>query len=647
MNTKPTQILLIEDNPGDVLLVRHHLKDASFKYDLLTAETLYEGVEIIKNHAVDIALLDLSLPDCVGFKTLVRYIELVPQSPVIVLTGMNNEIVGNQAVKAGAQDFLVKGQFDGKFLGRSIRYSIQRFLSLRKMEETQREMTIVQKRAQKAHQLAGFGNWEMDLVSGEMNWTDEVCRILGVHPGGCSPGLPQFLKFIHPDDRSGAEKFFEDAVKDGRLYEIEFRIIVGAASVRYLSAHAQIFIDDSSRRMSLIGGLQDVTARKLNEQAALERNVGRQTATLKKEILTDMGFHIRTPLTSIINLLYLFENGPIPPYQTELMEGLKTSVADLSATVTQLLTFSLLGAQNLKPEPEICDSADFFNSLKKLVQFKADKSKVLLEFQTDETLSPSVLFDAKKITQIVYTLFEHALAQINGARKISIHAREESARQKSYLYLLLTYSGKNMTVAQLEELLSAEKILETPASGDLEAYQRQVALAVVGKLTTVLEGTCRVYFKNGETCFEIKTPLQIVRPPATDVPAPEASVKILLVEDHFLHQMGARKILTSWSPLVTVDIAENGIVAVEKFLAHTYDLILMDIQMPVMNGWEATKRIRERSAIPIIGLTASASIQEAEQAKKLGMNDYMAKPFKPRELYQKITDALAGIVKIT
>ena len=117
---------------------------------------------------------------------------------------------------------------------------------------------------------------------------------------------------------------------------------------------------------------------------------------------------------------------------------------------------------------------------------------------------------------------------------------------------------------------------------------------------------------------------------------PEVPLKILLVEDHFLNQIATKKVLTTWSDLVTVDIAENGLIRVEKYREHGYDLILMDIQMPVMGGIEATQKIREKSLVPIIALTANSSKQEAEKCKEAGINDYVSKPFKPLDLYSKI-----------
>ena len=138
-------------------------------------------------------------------------------------------------------------------------------------------------------------------------------------------------------------------------------------------------------------------------------------------------------------------------------------------------------------------------------------------------------------------------------------------------------------------------------------------------------------------------PVKAVKQIILDSTAPLSPLKILLVEDHFLNQMATKKLLTSWSSFVTVDIAENGMVAVEKFRSHGYDLILMDLQMPIMNGFDATTRIREKSNVPIIALTATATKQEADKCFEIKMNDYISKPFKPDELYIKIMNALAMV----
>ncbi len=643
-NRQSTHILLIEDNPGDTQLVKIFMKDAAFKYELYLAETLFEGQDVINKQEIDIVLLDLSLPDTQGFKTLNLYLEKVPHVPVIVLTGVNNEIVGYQAVKAGAQDYLVKGQFDGKLLGRSIRYAIQRHKEVQKLEETKREMTINERRIVKAQQLASFGNWEMDLVSNEMIWTDEIYRIFGFLPGSITTGLSDYINYVHYEDKEAIEEFFENAMKDGKLYKVEHRIVVDGTSIKWLAIHGQVFCDDMTNRTMLVGGVQDITERKTSEQMIVEQNINRQTSMMKDEAMQDMSFHIRTPLSSIVNLLYVIETTTISPLQTELVDGLKTSVDDLSLMINNMLNFSMLVSQNLKPENEEIPITDFSNSLKKVIQIKADNAKVKLDFSLGNDLPEKIVADSKKITQIIYNLIDHATRYTPTGNRMNVALDVTQVDKQAMLNIGASYTGKTLTTNQIKELLEENKILETIKNDINENDKQQLSLAIVSKLVKILKGTFNITVKNNDTTmFEVALPIKTIKVLQFDATAPDEPLKILLVEDHFLNQMATKKLLMNWSPLVTVDIAENGLIGVEKFKAHGYDLILMDLQMPVMNGFDATIRIREKSAIPIIALTATASKQEADRCFEIGMNDYVSKPFKPNELYMKMMSALANV----
>jgi CheY-like chemotaxis protein len=636
-----THILLIEDNPGDAQLVKIYMKDAAFKYELFVADTFFEGTDILNKQEIDLVLLDLSLPDSQGFKTLNRYMELTQTIPVIVLTGVNNEIVGNQAVKAGAQDFLVKGQFDGKLLGRAVRYAIQRNKEFQKLEDTKRELTINERRIVKAQQLAGFGNWEMDLVSNEMVWTDEIYRMFGFNPGTITTGMSDYVGNVHYEDRDTVEQFFDDAMKDGKLHKIEHRIVVEGTSIKWLAIHAQVFFDDITQRMLLVGGAQDVTERKMNEQLIMEQNINRQTTMLKEEALSDMSFHIRTPLSSLVNLLYLIETTTVSPQQKELVEGMKISVDDLSLMINNLLNFSMLVSQNLKPENEEINVRDFFLSIKKVIQIKADNSKIKLDFIYFDDLPEKIIADPKKITQIIYNLIDNAIRFTPATGKITMELGVQNVDKQASLYIKTGYQGRALSIAQIKELMEENKILETIKNEPSDSDKQQLALAIVGKLVKILRGAFNIANKgNDATIFEIDVPIKAVKALVLDASAPDTPMRILLVEDHFLNQMATKKLLTAWSPFVTVDIAENGMVAVEKFKAYGYDLILMDLQMPIMNGFDATARIREKSKIPIIALTATATKVEADKCFAIGMNDYISKPFKPQELYMKILNAI-------
>ena len=173
-----------------------------------------------------------------------------------------------------------------------------------------------------------------------------------------------------------------------------------------------------------------------------------------------------------------------------------------------------------------------------------------------------------------------------------------------------------------------------------------MGIAIVSKLVKTMGGEMNISSQLGKgSIFTISIPIKVpLQAKHVQGDKPFAPIKILLVEDHFLNQMATKKVLTNWSDYVTVDIAENGLIGVEKFIKHGYDLILMDIQMPVMNGIEAAKKIREQSKVPIIALTANSTKQEQDKCMEIGMNDYLSKPFKPQDLHARIMATMATVL---
>lgn len=640
-----SNILLIEDNPGDAHLIKVHLKDSSVKHELYIAESFFDGMDYIKEKEIDLVLLDLTLPDSSGFKTLTNFIEKVPNIPVVVLTGVNNEIVGNQSVKAGAQDFLVKGQFDGKLLGRVIRYSLQRFKTQLKLEETAQSLAISEKRYVEAQEMAKFGNWEMDIVSNSMKWTDEIFRIFGHNPRSFNPTLSEYINYVHLEDKAEVEDFFENAAKDGQLHRMEHRIIIDGRTIKYISIQAKVYYEEINQKILLVGAIQDITERKLTEQLIIEKNITQKASKVKEEALADMGFHIRTPLSSVVNLLFLLENTNITSQQKEYMDGLKTSVDDLSIMIHNMLNFSVLVSEKIKVEEEEFKIHDLLQSIQKVVQIKTDNSKLDLHFEIDDQFPQKLISDHNKLTQIFYNLIDHIIKHSSEDHKIAIQAKSKEIGVNQIEFCLsVQNNGFHISQEKIDEILESDKLLEVYDEHE-QMEKQKLGLAIVTKLVKTLNGRLEVESSATKgTTFMIKMPIKVAKQKVLQLNGkPEAPIKILLVEDHFLNQIATKKVLTTWSSFVSVDIAENGLIGVEKFREHGYDLVLMDMQMPVMGGIEAAKKIREKSNVPIISLTANSSKQEADKCYTVGINDYMAKPFKPQELYAKIMSLLVAV----
>ncbi len=647
MNTKQkTSILLIDHLTPDVLAIKSYLAEAGIKYSLHHTESLFEGLSYLHTNHVDLTILEIDLPDSQGFKTINTYMERASDVPVVIATNTNNEIIGNQSVKAGAEDYLIKNQLDSKFFGRSIRFALQRAKVKMRLEKTAKELESNRKRFLEAQQMARFGTWEMDIVSNQMKWSNEVFRIFSFHPGSVSPTLSEYLSYVHLEDRGSVEDFFDTLIKDGEQQAYEHRILVDATQVKYVSIQGKIQAEEATGKILLVGNIQDVTERKVSENLIIEKNISNKTAKIQEEVLSDLSFQIRTPLSSIVNLLFLLESTQKSMTQENYISDLKTSVDDLSLSVNNLLNFSVMVSDNVKLDEEEFNIREFLQGTKNVVTIKAENAELNIGLNISEKLPEKIISDQKKLTQILYNLVDNAIKYGNKGGHVIIAANmEEVSPTEVNLILSVTDNGKGIESDKIKQLLEADKLLLEANVDQEPGKKRQLGIAIVSKLAKTMKGSMDIKSQVGKgSHFTIQIPVKVPLQAAhLQGDKPVAPIKILYVEDHFLNQMATKKVLTNWSELVTVDIAENGLIGVEKCREFGYDLILMDIQMPVMNGMEAASKIREFSQVPIIALTANSNKQEQDKCMEIGMNDYLSKPFKPKDLYARIMATMATV----
>lgn len=643
-------ILLIEDNKGDIELIRLMLPNASFKYELYSSDSLFDGINIAGDKDIHILLLDLSLPDAPGgLKTLNRFFETGLKIPVIVLTGANNEMVGNYAVKAGAQDFLVKGQFDAKLLGRAIRFAFQRYQEVQKLTERTQQLTSIEKRHVSAHKLAAFGNWEMDVVSSEMIWSREIYRLLNLPEGSGTQKLSDFLNTVYSDDREKVEILIEDAAKDGKTHRLEYRLQIGT-SFKWLEANSQVHFDDITQRMILIGNIQDITERKQNElnsnAAAILNAVPSGTESSREQIFQNLSFNSRTSLTTIFNTLYLLDNTITSTYQRETYNALKASVDELNVSIDKLLNYSFMFSHKLHVSQDEFDVRPFLNALSKVIKLKSERSKIIFRTDFDPDLPKKIIIDEQKFTQIIFNLVDTALECVVKESGAQVILKLDYNSQDAAMHIELRLSSAQSDAPSIMALLDEpEDNIQWQAQQPGGNFKNLFLLKMACRLTQALGGTMSLT-DTPQKQLEIHCtlPVKTGEVSARQLKSLDFPVRILLVEDHYLNQIATKKLLAQLSTFISIDIAENGAIAVEKCLNTRYDVILMDLNMPVMNGFEATRKIRERIATPIIALTAAATTAESERCLACGMNDYISKPFKVPLLHQKILNVLSNVL---
>lgn len=228
--------------------------------EITTADELGKGLQALEEQEYDAILLDLTLPDSQGFNTIKTMIEEFPEYTIIVMTGLEDETIALNSVKAGAQDFIVKGQFDSTLLSRTITYAIERHQLTKQLEGYARAIKKNEQRLLEAQKMARIGNWELDVVTNRMFWSDEVYRILGFLDQSVEPSLNKYLEFVAPDDVERVRSEIKRTMEKGARYNIEYRLNLPDGNAKVVANQGQIQMSQKTGSIVLVGTIQDITS---------------------------------------------------------------------------------------------------------------------------------------------------------------------------------------------------------------------------------------------------------------------------------------------------------------------------------------------------------------------------------------------------
>ena len=266
MNHAALKILLIEDNPGDQLLITELLKATSLPIEkILLAESAAEAFEKIETEAFSIILLDLSLPDSEGIDTFTAINSAAHDVPIVILSGTNNTQTALDAITLGAQDFLLKGEFNEMFLDKTIRYSIERKNHLDAIRLSNERFVLVSKATK---DMA----WDWDVINDQYyRNAEQFERILKLPASYCNLGDGFWKSRVHPNDRNVFARVYSKLVSDHTLnnFQEEYRVLNGEGDYIYVKDKGYVLRDPKGNIIRIIGALQDITERKKAEAALL------------------------------------------------------------------------------------------------------------------------------------------------------------------------------------------------------------------------------------------------------------------------------------------------------------------------------------------------------------------------------------------
>ncbi|NQV01050.1 MAG: response regulator [Bacteroidia bacterium] len=369
----------------------------------------------------------------------------------------------------------------------------------------------------------------------------------------------------------------------------------------------------------------------------------------KQKFLSTMSHEIRTPLNAIINTVNLLREEEPREDQMDSMEILIFSADNLLQIVNDILDFSKIGAGKIEFEKVEFEMQKLLNGVKQSFDYEAKRRKLQMEVRIDKSIPPVVRCDSNRLTQILINLVGNAV-KFTEKGSITIEAILLK-RHNSMIDIEFRIIDTGIGIPEDKIALIFESFTQASSSTTRKYGGTGLGLAITQALVVLQGGTIKVVSQvdKGST-FSFSLPFLVSDKTHVEDDAHQKSsfhslkgLRVLVVEDNLVNQKIVSKYLTKWE--ATLEIAENGRVAVEMVGKNHYDLVLMDLHMPEMSGYEATLKIRAMKDdyykdLPIIALTASVFLEDREKIFEFGMTGFITKPFNPKELFWTISPFL-------
>ncbi|WP_051664107.1 response regulator [Dyadobacter crusticola] len=378
-----------------------------------------------------------------------------------------------------------------------------------------------------------------------------------------------------------------------------------------------------------------------NENLEKQKQIAEHATIAKSEFLSTMSHEIRTPLNGIVGIVHLLqENKARDSQEQELIETLKFSAAHLMAVVNEILDFNKINSNHVKLHAESFDPEVLFKNLYNTFVPKAREKNLELLFDIPDNL-PQLTADQTRLSQVITNLVHNAIKFTDkGFVRFSVI---EISRTDSIITLGFKVADSGIGISESQQSNVFQIFTQVKSRVKRQDSGTGLGLAISRELVRLFGGDIKLESRLGSGSafsFQIELPYSskqsseeaVDKVPVTDF---NTNTRILLVDDNATNLMLATRLLERKE--IPFDLAANGKEAVDLYIQKRHDLIFMDLRMPVMDGFEATKLIRALSAnVPIIALTASAFEDERERALASGFSDYLVKPFLPADFYKII-----------
>ena len=393
---------------------------------------------------------------------------------------------------------------------------------------------------------------------------------------------------------------------------------------------------------------RDITERLQAEKLRKARDLASRSAKMKEQFIASVSHEMRTPMNAILGMSNILVQMDLAEEPINLVKSIKQSSEILLGVVNDILEISAIQNGKIVFENHHFDLQSVLDNLVNVMQYKAQEKDMFIEIIMDDHIPQYLQGDKLRLNQVLYNLVGNAI-KFTDEGFVKVYVRKlNDILDSVQLQFIVEDSGIGIAPDKIEAVFETftrirqkDRLFEGTGLG-LSICKNLVEQqgGKIGATSVIGEGS-KFFF---DLIFELGDPTKV----DDGTPIPEeiefdesSSFDLLLVEDHKMNQLVAKKTLTRKFENINLIIADNGQIAVNTLKEKRFDIVLMDIQMPVMDGYEATQYIRnnmpkEVAEMPILAMTAHAHISKDEKFKEYGMDDYVLKPFEPEDLFYKI-----------
>ena len=609
-------------------------KSKGITFNTHHVQKLSEGVEQLGKKGFDLILLEPDLPDSKGNSTFNRIRRYVSTEPIVLLTSHDNIKSALQMVKAGAQDCLIKKDISSNMLIRALLYAIER-------QDHREELNKLSLVASKTNNAVTITDKE-----GRIEWVNEGFGrmngyILKEVKGTCG----EILRKGKPLKASDLDRM-EECKRTRKTF--------GYETVNYKKNGEKYWVQTSvtpvfNKRNEFIYFIiieADITER---VKFASELQKAKQTAEKAKQseerFLANMSHEIRTPLNAISGMAEMLYKTKLNQSQYNYVNTISASSGILVSIIGDILDISQIKSSKIEFEEISFSTYGLIYDVLDIIKPDLKAMSIKLKTDIDSEFSNNIIGDPLRLKQIFLNLIGNAVKFTNnGSIIISAKVLKQS---DTSIDAKFSVTDTGIGIAQENLAVIFDSFQQAQSSTKREYGGTGLGLAIVKSLVQLQGGniyveseenkgtsfTFTLSFKKDNTKFEQQET-------KSEAVTSLKDIKLLLVEDNDMNQFYVQELFRKkWD--VEIDCANDGEVAIDKVTHKDYDIILMDVQMPNMDGFQATRYIRKelpvrKRQVPILGITANASIQDRKNCIAAGMDDYLTKPIKEKELYSKI-----------